>query len=260
MFSATLSNDDLCDRYIYPHVYDDLSGVCVPSIDTHLPLHSSSEHPRFIPITTLSIIQETPYTFDTSNLRTLNHGSGVYLSDQTDIEAELDAIFGKNHHEQHTEADRLGASHKWESPDSGNYGYELLRQEGEGDAWAAAWLGSDPVVDSASTFSGSRTSQMPSNKRRTSFTKRYTCDFCNKQFNLQQDRLRHERTLHRQEHNHVYRCVVPGCAKSNKTYNRLDNFKKHLGAKHRTESQKELVQRSRTSGIAFSVVTPDTYS
>lgn len=93
--------------------------------------------------------------------------------------------------------------------------------------------------------------------------KRVACPHCKQGFNLQHDRLRHMRTLHSsQENGIVYRCAAPGCAKWDKMWTRLDNFKKHLAKQHGAESMPELVQKSRTlgSGDAFTVTTPEMFS
>ena len=93
--------------------------------------------------------------------------------------------------------------------------------------------------------------------------KRFVCPHCQQGFNLHHDRLRHLRTLHsRQENGIVYRCAAPGCAKGDKMWTRLDNFKKHLATQHAAESVPELVQKSKTLGSsgAFTITTPEMFS
>jgi len=87
------------------------------------------------------------------------------------------------------------------------------------------------------------------------------CEFCGKDFIFQHDRLRHLRTLHHNQGSSVYRCAVPGCAKRDRMFNRLDNFKKHLRNKHGNFSPEEMVTKSRTSvADTFTVMTPREYS
>ena len=93
--------------------------------------------------------------------------------------------------------------------------------------------------------------------------KRFECPHCKLGFNLQHDCLRHIRTIHSREVNGpMYRCAAPRCAKLDKIWTRLDNFKIHLANKHRDQSIPELVQKSKILGSSgnFTVTTPAMFS
>ena len=108
-----------------------------------------------------------------------------------------------------------------------------------------------PVVPKTRT---TRTSPYVDSKKHT------VCRICNKKFTLKHDLSRHLRTLHRRQHDLVYRCAVAGCPRSGKIFSRLDNFKKHLKTAHYKENVDKRVSEGKIrSGEVFIITTPGMY-
>ncbi|KAJ4302656.1 hypothetical protein N0V90_001545 [Kalmusia sp. IMI 367209] len=258
MYPSKLSDDDLYDRYLDPDAYDNSPNTTFPSFDAHSPYLSSYEPPTYYTHASHTIVRQTSHTFASTDLDGSGSETGaVYLSDRIGVETELHPIFGSSHEEQRTEDDVFGRYQAIVSQDIDRDFCAILKAENLGDAWCDH----EPYTNSVEQSGDSATPRSPSQDHPIDPRKRFVCGFCDKTFTLQHDRLRHVRTLHRQEEDYVYRCAVSGCAKGDKIFNRLDNFRKHLKTTHRNESPDEIVKKSRTSsGDTFTVVTPEMYS
>lgn len=87
---------------------------------------------------------------------------------------------------------------------------------------------------------------------------------CGKVFANSHDLGRHRKTVHTdKDAGEGYKCPV--CAKPDKIWTRLDNFKKHLRQQHNMSEVDGVVQRSRAKragddGVSFDVTTPDMFA
>jgi hypothetical protein len=258
MYPSKLSDDDLYDEYLEPTAYDNSSNATSTSLYPHSPSLSPYESIHYDPRLSQTIPYETSHTLISTDLNAVgSETGGLYLSDRIGVENELHAMFGNSYEEQRTEYNIPGPYQTLDLAELDSEFYSLYKAESPGDVW----YDRQPYVKSAKQFGDFTTTQTTAHNHRVDHGERLACDRCDKHFTLRHDHLRHIRTVHRQEHDHVYRCAVPGCTKGDRIYNRLDNFKKHLKTTHRTESLKEVVQNSRTSsGDTFTILTPDTYS
>lgn len=86
---------------------------------------------------------------------------------------------------------------------------------------------------------------------------------CGRVFANSHDLSRHRKTVHMdKDAGEGYIC--PACAKPDKIWTRLDNFKKHLKEQHKFTKLDEVVQKSRVKRggndvVSFDVTTPDTF-
>jgi uncharacterized C2H2 Zn-finger protein len=87
---------------------------------------------------------------------------------------------------------------------------------------------------------------------------------CGKVFANSHDLGRHRRTVHMdKDAGRGYIC--PACAKPDKIWTRLDNFKKHLRQQHAITDVDEAVQTSKAKrgvegGVTFDVTTPEMFA